>query len=134
MANFNFNKVILGGRMTADPELKTSSSNVPVMQFSIAVNRKGKDAKTDFIECTAFKNTAEFISKYFRKGSAIIIFGSIQVDTWKDKEGHSRKSVKVIVDEVQFGESKSQNSEPVTYSNAPEKFLEVSVDDADLPF
>jgi single-strand DNA-binding protein len=132
----NINKVILMGRLTADPELKTSSSNVPVMQFSIAVNRRGKDAKTDFIECTAFKNTAEFISKYFRKGSAIIVFGSIQVDSWKDKEGHNRKSVKVIAEEVQFGESKNQNSDPVTYSNAPDKAFDmnVSVDDAELPF
>lgn len=132
----NINKVILMGRLTADPELKTSSSNVPVMQFSIAVNRKGKDAKTDFIECTAFNKTAEFISKYFRKGSAIIIFGNIQVDAWKDKEGHNRKTVRVIAEEVQFGESKNQASDPVVYSNAPDKAFDmnVSVDDVELPF
>lgn len=132
----NINRVILMGRITQDVELKTSSNNVSVTQFTIAVNRKGKDAKTDFIECTAFNKTAEFISKYFRKGSAIIIFGNIQVDAWKDKEGHNRKTVRVIAEEVQFGESKNQNSDPVTYSNAPDKAFDMNVtaDDAELPF
>ena len=132
----NINKVILMGRLTQDVELKTTPNNVSVVQFSIAVNRRGKDAKTDFIECTAFNKTAEFISKYFRKGSAIIVFGNIQVDTWKDKEGHNRKSVKVIAEEAQFGESKSQNSDPVTFSNVPDSAFDmnISADDAQLPF
>lgn len=111
----NINKVILMGRLTADPELKTSANNVSIVQFTVAVNRRymSKDSnerQVDFIDCTAFNRNAEFLSKYFRKGSSIIVFGNIQVDQWKDKEGHSRRTVRVIVDELQFGESKNRDS------------------------
>lgn len=111
----NINKVILMGRLTADPELKTSASNVSVVRFTVAVNRRyrSKDSgenTADFIECTAFRQNADFLSKYFRKGSSIIVFGSIQVDNWKDKEGHNQRSTKVIVDELQFGESKNRDA------------------------
>ncbi len=110
----NINKVILMGRLTADPELKTSANNVSIVQFTVAVNRRyvSKDSnerQADFIECTAFQRNAEFLSKYFRKGSSIIVFGNIQVDQWKDKEGHNRRSTRVIVDELQFGESKNRD-------------------------
>lgn len=109
----NINKVILMGRLTADPELKTSANNVSIVQFTVAVNRryaKEGQQNVDFIDCTAFSRSAEFLSKYFRKGSSIIVFGNIQVDQWKDKEGHSRRSTRVIVDELQFGESKNRDS------------------------
>ena len=111
----NINKVILMGRLTADPELKTSANNVSIVQFTVAVNRRyvSKDSnerQVDFIDCTAFNRNAEFLSKYFRKGSSIIVFGNIQVDVWKDKEGHNRRTTRVIVDELQFGESKNRDS------------------------
>lgn len=141
----NINKVFLMGRLTADPELKVSANgNVPVIRFTIAVSRRMKRDETDFIDCVAFRQTAEFISKFFRKGSAIIAFGSIQVDNWKDKEGKNQRSTKVIVDEVQFGErrsdSPSNNSdrrEPVAFSNnaSSDSFSEIAdVTEDDLPF
>ena len=151
----NINKVILMGRLTADPELKTSANNVSIVQFTVAVNRRyvSKDSnerQVDFIDCTAFNRNAEFLSKYFRKGSSIIVFGNIQVDTWKDKEGHNRRSTRVIVDELQFGESKNRDSNaasvaaPATgdregFSNASNSdffsdIKDVDGGDAELPF
>ena len=148
----NINKVILMGRLTADPELKTSANNVSIVQFTVAVNRRyvSKDSnerQVDFIDCTAFNRNAEFLNKYFRKGSSIIVFGNIQVDVWKDKEGHSRRSTRIIVDELQFGESKNRDassSAPATaeregFSNASNSdffsdIKDVDGGDAELPF
>jgi single-strand DNA-binding protein len=123
MANFNINKVILGGRLTSDIELKQTTSGVPVAQFSLAVNRKySKDGQqeTDFISCTAWRQTAEFIAKYFRKGSSLCIVGSIQVRSWQDQNGQKRYATDVIVDEAMFvdskGDSQSAGAEsPMTY-------------------
>ena len=123
----NINKVILMGRLTADPELKVSAQNVPVVRFTVAVNRrfqsKNEGAPTaDFLPCTAFRQTAEFVSKYFKKGSLIIVFGSIQNDNYTDKDGNKRFSYSIIVDEVQFGESKgSGSSSGQQYGGAPDK-------------
>lgn len=150
----NINKVILMGRLTADPELKTSANNVSIVQFTVAVNRRyvSKDSnerQVDFIDCTAFNRNAEFLSKYFRKGSSIIVFGNIQVDVWKDKEGHNRRSTRVIVDELQFGESKNRDSSAASavpaaadregFSNASNSdffsdIKDVDGGDAELPF
>lgn len=143
----NINKVFLMGRLTADPELKTSPGGVSVIRFTIAISRRIKRDETDFIDCVAFRQTAEFISKYFRKGSAIIAFGSIQVDNWTDKEGKRQRSTKVIVDDVQFGEKRSDVSsspvsevrrdEPIAFSNASssDSFEDIKdVEDEDLPF
>ena len=153
MANFNFNKVILGGRLTADPELKQTPNGVPVVSFSIAVNRnyRSKDAQqqqADFFNVTAWRATAEFVSRYFRKGSSIFIIGSIQNRTWTDQQGIKRYATDIIADEVQFvdsrGESQGSSQQSYTpdayaapaYSNqvgsAP-NFEEIKTDD-DLPF
>ena len=151
MANFNFNKVILGGRLTADPELKQTQSGIPVVSFSIAVNRRyqSKDApqQTDFFNITAWRNTAEFVSKYFRKGSSICVTGSIQNRTWTDQQGQKRYATDIVADEVMFVDSRQENSgaaaqyTPDAYNtqsfstpaaSAP-KFEEVKTDD-DLPF
>ena len=151
MANFNFNKVILGGRLTADPELKQTQSGIPVVSFSIAVNRRyqSKDApqQTDFFNITAWRNTAEFVSKYFRKGSSICVTGSIQNRTWTDQQGQKRYATDIVADEVMFVDSRQENSgaaaqytpdayNPPSFStpaaSAP-KFEEVKTDD-DLPF
>ena len=88
-----------------------SASGIPNVRFSVAVNRRfakqGEDRPTaDFIPCTAFRQTAEFVSKYFRKGSVIIVFGSIQNDNYKDRDGNERRSYSIMVDEVQFGAAK----------------------------
>lgn len=110
MANFNLNKAILGGRMTADVELKQTQSGVAVCSFSIAVNRRvAKDAEqqVDFINCVAWRQTAEFIAKYFRKGSSICIVGQIQTRSWQDQQGQKRYATEVIADEAYFVDSKS---------------------------
>lgn len=130
MANFNINKVILGGRLTGDVELKQTPQGISVSQFSIAVNRrtsKEQEQKADFINCIAWRNTAEFISKYFKKGSSICISGSIQTRTWVDKNGQNRYATEVIADEAYFVDGKNDNAQPTP------QFEEVNPDD-DLPF
>ena len=137
MANFNINKVILGGRLTADVEQKATPNGVAVCQFTIATNRRGKDAQTDFINCVAWRQTAEFISKYFAKGSSICIVGTIQRRTYKDKDGNNRSVVEVIADEALFVDSKSDNNgeKPAEYTQQFQtpNFEDISGDDP-LPF
>lgn len=141
MANFNLNKVILGGRLTADPELKQTPQGVAVTSFSVAVKRRGKEEQTDFINCVAWRQTAEFVCNYFKKGSSICISGNIQTRTWTDKDNTKRYATEVIVDEAFFVDSKSENPAGGAYANdAPSfqtqpspKFEEVPSDE-DLPF
>lgn len=143
MANLNLNKVILGGRITNDLELKQTPSGVCVCSFAIAVSRKvGKDKEqqTDFITCVAWRNTAEFIHRYFRKGSSIAIVGNIQTRSWDDKNGGKRYATEVIVDEAMFVDSKN-DGEAVQSAGATEaqaapvqpNFENIPLDD-DLPF
>jgi single-strand DNA-binding protein len=147
MANFNLNKVILGGRLVATPELKQTPSGVSVCSFGLAVNRKYSkegEQQTDFINCQAWRNTAEFISKYFHKGSSLCIVGQIQTRTWKDQNGNNRYSTEVMVDEAMFVDSKNdaQGTETASPNNyTPEavsmpqgaKFEPIDASD-DLPF
>ncbi len=141
-----FNLVVLTGRLTADPELKTTPNGIPVTSFSIAVNRNyraGEEQQTDFINIVAWRQRAEFITKYFKKGSMIGIEGAIQTRKYTDKNGNNRTAVEVVVNNVQFVESKrdgsaapAQNSEPASFSNASvSDFAEIDggMDD-DLPF
>ena len=110
MANLNLNKVILGGRLTSDPELKQTQSGVSVCSFSIAVNRKvakDQEQKADFINCVSWRKVAEFISNYFHRGSSICIVGNIQTRSWDDKNGNKRYATEVIVDEAMFVDSKN---------------------------
>ena len=135
MANFNLNKVILGGRLTETPELKTTPSGVSVTTFSLAVNRKyNKDQQqqTDFINCVAWRNTAEFITKYFQKGSSLCVVGSIQTRSWTDNNNNKRYATEVIVDEANFVDSKSDNNAPSYSVEAPD--FETIAPDQDLPF
>lgn len=111
MANFNFNKVILGGRLTADPELKTTPSGVSVTSFSIAVNkppRNGEQQDPFFINCTAWRQTAEFVTRYFRRASSICVVGSLSENRWTDRNGIARKENFVQVDEAFFVDAKSE--------------------------
>jgi single-strand DNA-binding protein len=147
-SNFNFNKAILGGRLTADPELKTTVNSVSVTSFRLAVNRRYKDEQgkqdTDFINVTAWRGQAEFICRYFKKGSNICIVGSIQSRTWTDKKGEKRYEVEVVADEAYFCETKQESGGnggaadddllsqlKNTYGSA--NFEDMSKDD-DLPF
>lgn len=150
MANFNFNRVMLGGRLTADPENKQTATGVSVTTFSIAVNRRfaGKDSQsqTDFFNITAWRATADFVSKYFHKGSSIFVVGTIQNRTWTDQQGQKRYATDIVAEEVSFVDSRSEGSGAVQYTpdaysepsfstsveQAP-KFEEIKGDD-DLPF
>lgn len=152
MANFNINKVILGGRLTADPELKVTPNGVPVTSFSIAVNRRFKgdnaEVQADFINVTAWRQLAELVSKFFHKGSSICVVGSIQTRSWTDQNGAKRYATDVIADEVLFVDSKSESSAaspaPSAYPSSymPDSYTHVTEapnlepigDDDSLPF
>ncbi len=152
--SLNLNKVILAGRVVADPELKQTQSGASVVSLRIAVNRRfqSRDAQqqneADFFNVTAWQNTAEFIAKYFRKGSAICVCGRIQNRSWVDQNGQKRYMTDIIAEEANFVESRNSQDgmsgamgAPDAYAapaysspanNAP-KFEEIKTDD-DLPF
>ena len=115
MANFNFNKVILGGRLTADPELKTTPSGISVTTFTVAVNRKygekneAGQTPADFFNVTAWRQTAEFITRYFRKASSICVMGSLQTRSWTDQNGQKRYATEIVADEAYFVDAKSES-------------------------
>lgn len=149
MANFNFNKVILGGRLVADPELKTTQSGISVTSLRIAVNRRpGKDgtSETDFFTVNAWRGTAEFVTKYFRKGSCICVTGTMQTRTW-EKDGVRHTVTEIQADDATFVDGKNDgagragsvagakadyNPYDATEENAP-KFEEIQ-DGEELPF
>ena len=136
MANLNINKIVLGGRLTSDVELKKTPQGTSVASFSIAVNRKGKDAGTDFINCVAWRSIAEVISNYFTKGSSIVVTGSLQVRSWKDQQGNNRYATEVNVEEAYFVDSKSDGQAfetPAFQTPSAPKFEEVTGDE-DIPF
>jgi single-strand DNA-binding protein len=140
MANFNLNKVILGGRLTADPELKQTPQGVSVTSFSVAVNRKGKEAQTDFINCVAWRQTADFICRFFKKGSSICISGSVQTRTWNDQQNNKRYATEVVAEEAFFVDAKADapagfggNDAPAFQSTDAPRLEEIASDD-DLPF
>ena len=139
-----FNLVVLTGRLTADPELKYTPNNIPVTSFSIAVSRpykSGEESQADFINIVAWRQRAEFITKYFSKGSMIGIEGSIQTRKFTDKEGKNRTAFEVVANNVQFVEAKrdggtsAAGDAPVSFSNASSnEFTELGGSDEDLPF
>lgn len=124
------NKVILMGRLTKDPEIRYTQNNTPVCSFTLAVDRRfSKDKQADFISCQAWQKTAEFISKYFQKGSMIAVVGRIQTRTWEDNEGKKRYVTEVIVDEAYFTGSKSKTETDKATDTWPPDY-----EDDDLPF
>lgn len=147
MANFNFNKVILGGRLTADPELKTTPSGISVTSFTVAVNRRfgvkaGEEAQADFFNVTAWRQTAEFITRYFRKASSICVVGTMQTRSY-EKDGQKHFVTEVVADEAHFVDSKSESAQstaqPQTAQSTyiPEAYqatMQELPDDGELPF
>ncbi len=109
------NKAILMGRLTRDPELRHTQSNMPVASFTLAIDRGRKDPsgnkQTDFIDCVAWSRQAEFVTQWFTKGMLAIVVGRIQSRNWEDKNGNKRVSVEVVCDEVSFGETKKSREE-----------------------
>ena len=141
-ANFNFNKIILGGRLTADPELKTTTNGTLVTTFSVAVNRRynpNGQTECDFHNVVAWKGTAEFICKHFRKGSCITIVGSLQNRSWTDNNNNKRWVTEVIADEAYFVDSKGETAPNADRPKAEaynigDVEMEEIPGDQDLPF
>ena len=154
------NHIVIMGRLTRDPELRRTGSGIAVTSFTVAVDRDfGKnengERETDFIDCVAWRQTGEFVSKYFTNGSMIVVSGRLQIRNWNDKDGNKRRSAEVVADNVYFGESKRRDggdaprpaapsaSAPAHrgsyggYDNVPQggsAFSELDDDDGDLPF
>ena len=153
------NHIVIMGRLTRDPELRYTQSQTPVASFSLAVDRDfggrdGGEKQTDFIDCVAWRQTAEFVSKYFTKGSMAVVSGRLQIRDWTDRDGGKRRSAEVVVDNMYFGESKRRDSgdsrsdsysssysrpssgydAPRSVNSAPSAFSELDDGDGELPF
>ena len=139
------NHITVMGRMTRDPETRYTRNNTPVCSFTLAVerDRKNEDGSrtTDFIDCVAWRSTAEFVSKYFRKGSMAVAAGRLQLRDWTDKDGNKRRQAEILCENVYFGESKSTggglyqygyDNEGQKYGESP--FNEIGDEDGELPF
>jgi single-strand DNA-binding protein len=117
------NHIVIMGRLTRDPEVRATGSGITVCNFTVAVDRDftGKDGgekETDFIDCVAWRKTAEFVTKYFTKGSMIVVSGRLQVRSWTDNDGNKRRNAEIVADNVYFGESKRSAGENSTANNA----------------
>ena len=136
----NLNQVTLMGRLTRDPEVRTSQSGVMVARYTLAVDRRSKDGGTDFISCVTFGKSAEFADKYLRKGIKIAISGRIQTGSYTDKDGRKVYTTDVVVNDHEFAESKNAQQGSSTTSSAqqadPDGFMVIpdGVDDIGLPF
>ena len=141
------NHIVLMGRLTRDPELRRTGSGVAVTSFTIACDRdfgQNGEKETDFIDVTAWRNTAEFVSKYFTKGRMAVVSGRLQIRSWTDKDGNKRKSAEVVADNVYFADSKKDDSSGyntetnvrgyVPSSEPLQDFAVVDGDDDSLPF
>lgn len=132
------NHVVEQGRICNDIELRRTNSGTAVASFTLAVERDfSKDKETDFFDVVCWKNTAEFVSKYFSKGRMIIVAGRLQTRSWTDKDGHKRKTVEIVADNVYFGDSKKDAGDKFTAANGgafEEDFAAINGDDNLLPF
>ena len=139
------NKIIIMGRLTRDPELRRTGSGTAVTSFSLACDRDFKsqsgDKETDFIEVVAWKNTAEFVSKYFSKGRMAVVDGRLQIRDWTDKDGGKRRSAEVIAENVYFADSKRSESNDNQKENfnalsgrLSDDFVPISEEDGEIPF
>lgn len=139
------NKIFLQGRLTRDPELRRTGSGTAVTSFSLACDRDFKslsgEKETDFIEVVAWKNTAEFVSKYFSKGRMAVVEGRLQIRDWTDKAGNKRTTVEVVADNVYFADSKRSESNDNQKENfnalsgrLSDDFVPISEDGGEIPF
>lgn len=141
------NHIVLMGRLTRDPELRRTGSGVAVTSFTLACDRdfkaNGGEKETDFIEVTAWRNTAEFVHSYFSKGRMAVVSGRLQIRKWTDKNGNQRNTAEVVADNVYFGDSKKEESSSfstapapaMTYPTAPaSNFVMLEDEDSQLPF
>ena len=129
------NHITIMGRLTKDPELRKTGSGTSVASFTLAVDRDfSKDKEVDFIECVAWKNTADFVSNYFSKGRMAVVSGRLQIRSWKDKDGNSRKTAEVVADNVYFGDSKTSGDKNDSPMSQPQDYALLDGDDGGLPF
>ena len=156
------NHIVIMGRLTRDPELRYTQAQVPVASFTVAVDRDfggrdGGEKQTDFIDCSAWRQTGEFVSKYFRKGSMIVVSGRLQSRKWQDRDGNNRTNWEISADNVYFGESRRRdddgrdsfggNNSPSNFGGnsyesnrgasapaQPNPFQDLGDDDGELPF
>lgn len=149
------NHITIMGRLTRDPELRRTGSGVAVASFSVAVDRdykpEGGERETDFIDCVAWRHTGEFVDKYFRKGSMIVVDGRLQIRNWTDQEGHKRRSAEIVAGNCYFGEAKKSGGSDTggSYDNGYDggdyaggydpgvsggDFAPINDDDGQLPF
>ena len=129
------NHIVIMGRLTRDPELRQTGSGVSVANFSVAVDRdfsKGEEKETDFIDCVAWRQTGEFVSKYFTKGRMIVVSGRLQIRSWTDNDGNKRRTAEVVTDNCYFGDSK--NAGAATTPSPAGDYDEIAEPDAELPF
>ena len=143
------NHITIMGRLTRDPELRRTGSGIAVTSFTVAVDRDfggrdGGEKETDFIDCVAWRNTAEFVEKYFKKGRMAVVSGRLEIRTWTDKDGNKRRNAEINVENIYFGDSKNDSGSNSSGSyNAPSAghiappasdFAMMDDDDAQLPF
>ena len=139
------NKIVIMGRLTRDPELRRTGSGTAVTSFSLACDRDFKsqsgEKETDFIEVVAWKNTAEFVSKYFSKGRMAVVEGRLQIRDWTDKDGNKRTTAEVVADNVYFADSKRSESNDNQKENfnalsgrMSDDFVPISEEDGEIPF
>lgn len=140
------NHITIMGRLTRDPELRRTGSGTAVASFTLAVDRDfgpkdGGEKETDFIDCVAWRQTGEFVSKYFSKGRMAVVSGRLQIRSWTDKDGNKRRTAEVVADNVYFGDSKREESSGNSYSGATaypaapaQDFAMLDDDDSTLPF
>ena len=128
------NHIVLMGRLCADPELRRTNSGTPVTSFTLAVDRDFKsqngEKEADFVPVIAWRNTAEFVSKYFTKGRMAVVDGRLQMRNWTDKDGNKRTTAEVVAENVYFGDTKREDSR----SQAEPEYEEIQEEDGDLPF
>lgn len=132
----SLNHITIMGRLTRDPELRRTNSGIAVASFTVAVDRDFKslsgEKETDFIDVVVWRNTAEFVSKYFSKGRMAVVEGRLQIRDWKDKDGNKRRSAEIVADSVYFGDSKRDGGD--TAQSDPQGGFSEIADDGDLPF
>ena len=133
------NHIDIMGRLTKDVELRRTSSGVAVASFTIACDRdfgQNGEKETDFIDCTAWRQTGEFVSKHFSKGKMIVVSGRLQIRKWTDKDGNKRSTAEVVADNCYFGDTKKESTHTgfVPNNAVPNNFAEINDDDAQLPF
>lgn len=132
------NRIIIMGRLTRDPELRRTAAGLPVANFSVAVDRdfpgQSGEKETDFIDCVAWRKPAEFVTKYFTKGSLIVVSGRLQIRSWTDKDGNKRRTAEVVADNIYFGGSKSNSDQTASPALPASDYSVLDGPDEQLPF